>query len=224
MTEQELEKMLEGEKSKTIYQRLVKARRWVKNPPLDCTNPHFRNRYASLSATLDEVNKACSMECIAYFQVLTEKDGAYMLRSFVMDEAGSRFDLSEFPVSNSGDPQKFGSEMTYKKRQQAQADWGIVGEEDDDGEAASKPVREAAAVKQAHKPAQTKDPRLDAVRGLYKQATAAGVKQEGIESWLVANMGHSLKDLDKLDDKGLQVFESYLRGRIDDLAALKGAA
>lgn len=209
---------------KTIYKRIVMARKWVKNPPLDCVNPHFRNRYASLSATLEEVNKACSMEDLAYFQILKEGEAGYALHSFVMDEDGNRIELSTFPVSNGSDPQKFGSDLTYKKRQQAQADWGIVGEEDDDGEAASKPVKDAAPSKSAHKPAQAKDPRLNAVRGLYKQATAAGVKQEGIESWLVANMGSSLKDLDKLDDAGLQVFESYLRGRIDDLASLKGAA
>lgn len=212
------------DENKSIYARLVRARRWVKNPPLDCVNPHFKNRYASLSATLDEVNKACGMEDIAYFQTLIADDGAYALHSFVMDMDGERVLLSVFPVTNSSNPQNFGSELTYKKRQQAQADWCIVGEEDDDGEAAAKPIRDAAASKSAPKPTKTKDGRLEGARGLYKQATAAGVKQEGIESWLVANMGHGLKELDKLDDNDLHAFETYLRGRIEDIEKLKGAA
>ena len=212
------------DENKSIYARLVRARRWVKNPPLDCVNPHFKNRYASLSATLEEVNKACGMEDIAYFQTLIADDGAYALHSFVMDMDGERVLLSVFPVNNSSNPQNFGSELTYKKRQQAQADWCIVGEEDDDGEAAAKPIRDAAASKSAPKPAKAKDGRLEGARGLYKQATAAGVKQEGIESWLVANMGHGLKELDKLDDNALHAFEAYLRGRIDDVEKLKGAA
>lgn len=212
------------DENKSIYARLVRARRWVKNPPLDCVNPHFKNRYASLSATLDEVNKACGMEDIAYFQTLIADDGAYALHSFVMDMDGERVLLSVFPVTNSSNPQNFGSELTYKKRQQAQADWCIVGEEDDDGEAAAKPIRDAAAGKSAPKPVKSRDGRLEGARGLYKQATAAGVKQEGIESWLVANMGHGLKELEKLDDNALHAFEAYLRGRIEDIEKLKGAA
>ena len=37
-------------------------------------------------------------------------------------------------------------------------------------------------------------------------------------------MGHGLKELDKLDDNDLHAFETYLRGRIEDIEKLKGAA
>ena len=125
----------------TIFSRFVNARAAVKNPPLDSTNPHFRNRYASLSATLSEVNAACVRNGIAYVQTLREAGEGYNLTSFIIDGEGNRLELSQFPVSHVPNPQNFGSEMTYKKRQQAQADWGIVGDEDDDGEAAATPHR-----------------------------------------------------------------------------------
>lgn len=132
----------------TIYSRFVNARAAVKNPPLDSTNPHFRNRYASLSATLSEVNAACVRNGLAYVQTLRQDGDGYNLTSFVVDGEGNRIDLSQFPVSHVPNPQNFGSEMTYKKRQQAQADWGIVGDEDDDGEAAASPHRPKPKAKQ----------------------------------------------------------------------------
>ena len=122
---------------KTVQQRFVDAWGSVENPPLDCVNPHFKNRYASLKATLGEVRKACAPNGLAYVQSLVEADGGYSLASYVTD-GSDNLPLSTFPMSIPPNPQAFGSELTYKKRQQAQADWGIVGEEDDDGEAGAK--------------------------------------------------------------------------------------
>lgn len=142
----------------SIYSRFVAARGAVKNPPLDSQNPHFRNRYASLAATLDEVNAACVRNGLAYVQALRQDGEGYNLTSFVVDGEGNRIELSQFPVSHVPNPQNFGSEMTYKKRQQAQADWGIVGDEDDDGEAAAKPYAKKPARKAEQRPAPTAQP------------------------------------------------------------------
>ena len=133
-----------------IYTRYIKAWSAVRNPDLDGTNPHFKNRYATLRATLGAVRDACESVGLAYQQLLTAcDDGSYVLCSSVMDADGDFMPLSEFPVETPPNAQAFGSEMTYKKRQQAQADWGIVGEEDDDGEAAvaNKPARAVSSAK-----------------------------------------------------------------------------
>ena len=55
------------------------------------------------------------------------------------EDSGDKITLSTFPLVFPADPQKRGSELTYAKRQLAQADWGLVGDPDDDAEAASKP-------------------------------------------------------------------------------------
>lgn len=123
--------------AKTPAQRYVAAWMAVENPPLDKTNPHFKNRYASLAVTLEAVRAACAPQGIAYRQTLVRlDDGTRALRSSIMTDAGEEMPLSEFPVEAPPNPQSFGSNLTYAKRQQAQADWGIVGEEDDDAEAA----------------------------------------------------------------------------------------
>ena len=60
------------------------------------------------------------------------------LISSVINETGEELSLSEFPVQYVPNSQQFGSALTYTKRQQAQTDWGITGEPDDDAEAVAK--------------------------------------------------------------------------------------
>ena len=100
------------DEKKTIWAKLIEARKFVKTPTLDCVNPHFKNKYASLAATLDEVNKACRLESIAYIQRLSRTDGGYELASMVIDEDGSSIELSTFPVTASTNAQAFGSELS----------------------------------------------------------------------------------------------------------------
>lgn len=205
--------------SDTIYSKFIAARGAVKNPPLDSTNPHFKNRYASLAATLDEVNAACARNGITYVQALCADGEFFRLRSFVMDGEGNRIELSQFPVTNVPNPQNFGSEMTYKKRQQAQADWGIVGEEDDDGEGAAKQYRAEPKRRQP----EPKQDGLGEVRGLYSAAIKAGVRAEGIEGWLNANFGKTLKEIGTLEQPQLFAFAEYLKGVTRDAQNLRMA-
>lgn len=124
---------MEGKSIRALY---VAAWNDCENPALDGVNPHFQNRYATLASTLEKVREACKKHGIAYVQALQapSKEGeGWALHSWVANGTDMMF-LSVFPVSTDGNAQQFGSEMTYRKRQQAQADWGIVGEEDDDGE------------------------------------------------------------------------------------------
>lgn len=219
--------MIEINENSGIEARYAHAWEFASNPPLDCSNPHFKNRYASLAATLNEVRKACRMSDIVYIQQLVKEGEELVLKSCVMDAKGGRMELSTFPVTNVPNPQNFGSELTYKKRQQAQTDWGIVGEEDDDGEAAVAPLRGAqrpVKAKPAQTPSTSQNDRLSAVRGLYKKALAAGVKTEGIESWTIANLGTDLNGLGSLGDDGLNALAAYLGARIADMDALKGEA
>lgn len=123
----------------TLDQRLVSAWGAIKNPELDGANPHFGNKYATLKSTLGVIREACRDNGIAYMQRLVREDGGYVIKSSVTDGRTS-VPMSEFPLGVPPNPQSFGSNLTYTKRQQAQADWCITGEEDDDGNAAAEGV------------------------------------------------------------------------------------
>lgn len=107
----------------------------VKNPTLDATNPHFKNRYATLKETLEVIRAACKKHNIAYHHTINSTpEGQTYIASEVIDGEGGRTRLSSLLIEVDPNPQKFGSTLTYIKRQMAQADWGITGDDDDDGE------------------------------------------------------------------------------------------
>lgn len=125
---------------KTFSQRYAAAWAAMHNPPQDSVNPHFNNRFASLAATLQVVRDACAAQGLAYRQTVEcGEERSMLLRTCVTDgETGEELALSTFPLTYNANPQQMGSQLTYAKRQAAQADWAIVGEADDDAEAAAK--------------------------------------------------------------------------------------
>lgn len=148
----------------TIYEQYLKARAAIKNPPLDSVNPHFNNKFASLKVTLEAVREACEANGLVYVQTCgilhaIENDfenigtPVQALVTSVSNEKGEKLNLSTLYLPMVDNPQQAGSDLTYRKRQVAQLDWGIVGEVDDDGEAAVAPKAKPAK-KRPEKPKQ----------------------------------------------------------------------
>ena len=133
-----------------IRSRYFRALSKVDNPPFDSEKPHYRNRFASLGATLKVIRSACEPEGLAYWHRIEWLEGDYVtLQSGITSVDGEEMKLSLTPLTHNVDPQKFGAELTYKRRQTAQADFGITGEVDDDGESAikrSRPKRDFSAI------------------------------------------------------------------------------
>ena len=117
----------------TLYARLAAAQAEMENPTLDKENPHFRNRFASLAAIRNAVVPCLARHGLACVQVVEQ--GRVVTR--VYGPEGDSIDLAGVPVSLSGNPQANGSEMTYAKRYSLSAAFCVVGDEDDDGEAAT---------------------------------------------------------------------------------------
>ena len=225
-------------RSRTIEQRFVAAWGAIENPVLDCVNPRFKNKYASLNATLDVVREACEPHGIAYRQVLRKADdGSRELHSFVLSEDGEILEGSDFPVEAPRNPQEFGSNLTYTKRQQAQADWGITGEEDDDGNGAAGAANDGNRTKPPcnRKPdpksglgasgSGTKPADRDEKRDLWHQigelkaeAVELGIKEEGITSWIASTYDKDMKDFNITEILGVM---EYLASLIADKRSLQ---
>lgn len=211
--------------AKTIEARFVEAWGNIDNPDLDSVNPHFKNKYASLKETQRVVREACKPLGLMYQQRLRQcEDGHYRLHSFVRDADGGEIELSTFPVENVPNSQAFGSEMTYKKRQQAQADWGIVGEDDDDGEAisASQQPRKGKET-QKDKTAQPRSNggasrqsanRYAKLKELKAEALELGITEEGMNG-AISNIlkGKPMKDATETE---LRACEACIAGLIRD--------
>lgn len=137
-----------------IKKKMLAAYLEMQNPPLDSVNPHFKSKFSSLKATIEAIRPLCAKHGLAYVQYEDVGGaGQHLLISKVFDENEERC-LSIVEIPNTiTDPQKKGIWLTYAKRQQAQADWFIVGEEDTDGEGTQdqKPTKPTSTPK----PAQT---------------------------------------------------------------------
>lgn len=166
----------------SINAKFVRAYAAMANPPLDSVNPHFRNKFASLKATLKVIRDACKPQGIAYIQTIHYGEPTNTITSFVLDEdSDDKIALSTFPLVFPADPQKRGSELTYAKRQLAQADWGLVGDPDDDAEAESKPEQPKQA------------PQRDYSRLKYDCQRLADIHGSSLQdewSWVVKTFGN----------------------------------
>ena len=174
---------------KGILERYVAAFAEMRNPRMDGTNPHFRNKFASLLSTSDAVRAALVRHGLAYRQTPEpDESGRVWMVTYLMGAEG-QMELARWPLETAKKdgtpftPQEMGSAGTYSKRYCLQAAFGIVGDEDDDGETAShgpsKPRNESKGTS-ARKPAQrAADGPTDAEKAeLAEIAAAYGDKRD----------------------------------------------
>jgi hypothetical protein len=136
---------------------LAKAQSEIQNPAKESVNPHFKNSYADIASGLNAVRPALSKHALAVVQVTRMDQDLLVLDTKIIHSSGqwigSTYPVCKFPVAQ----QQMGSALTYSRRYALFAMVGIAGEDDDDGNEASKdkvPLR-------THKPAPTRRSELD---------------------------------------------------------------
>lgn len=117
---------------------LVRAQRAFGPALKTSSNPHFKSRYADLSACVEAVIDALNAEGIALVQRQHPSDGGVAVETLFVHESGEVFSsgILHMPASKQ-DAQGYGSALTYARRYSLMAAAGIAPE-DDDGNAASK--------------------------------------------------------------------------------------
>lgn len=125
---------------------LAKAQAELQDAKKDATNPHFKNRYATLASVRAAVTPTLAKNGLAVMQSFEPHgDAGVCVVTWLLHESGqwlrSRLYL---PVSKK-DAQGFGSAISYGRRYSLAAITGISADDDDDGEAAvGKRVPQAA--------------------------------------------------------------------------------
>jgi hypothetical protein len=131
-----------------IAEAFVAAQKEFEKTGLDSKNPHFRNDYASLAACIGAVKGALNKHGISLIQKTHACDTGVKVETIFLHESGADFSggVMYLPAEKQT-PQGYGSALTYARRYSLLAACGIPPEEslDDDGEAAEKPYRKAAA-------------------------------------------------------------------------------
>ncbi len=105
------------------------------------TNPHFKSKYADLSACVEAVIDALNDNGIYLSQQLHESDNGVVVETVFIHESGETMSCGKLHVpSTKQDAQGYGSALTYARRYSLMAACGIAPE-DDDGNAATKPFK-----------------------------------------------------------------------------------
>lgn len=130
---------------KNIAAALVKAQKGFGPALKTSTNPHFRSKYADLSACVEAVVDALNANGITLMQQTREDDTGVTVQTVFLHESGEAWESGWLHVpAAKQDPQGYGSALTYARRYSLMAACGIAPE-DDDGNAASKPQRHQSA-------------------------------------------------------------------------------
>ena len=117
---------------------LLAAQKEMKHPHRNKVNPHFKSKYADLTAVLDAIVPVFNAHGLVLTQSLEEGG----LRTTLLHTSGQSLTSVTPVIVDKGGPQSFGSGVTYMRRYMAQAVAGIAADDDDDGNAATKANKE----------------------------------------------------------------------------------
>ena len=121
-----------------IATALVKAQKAFGPALKSSTNPHFRSKYADLSACVEAVIDGLNENGIALVQIPHECESGVTVETLFIHESGETLSAGKLHVpATKQDAQGYGSALTYARRYSLMAACGIAPE-DDDGNAATK--------------------------------------------------------------------------------------
>lgn len=121
-----------------IAAAFVKAQKAFGPALKSSTNPHFKSRYADLSACVEAVVDALNNNGIGLIQRCYDNSTGVMVETVFVHESGEVLECGILHVpASKQDPQGYGSALTYARRYSLMAACGIAPE-DDDGNSASR--------------------------------------------------------------------------------------
>jgi hypothetical protein len=134
---------MQSESIKELITALVKAQGEFSAIPKTSDNPFFKSKYASLPDVVMHTTPILSKNGLAVMQFVTYDDmGNDALITYLTHVSGEYIAYTMKLHLPKQDPQGQGSAITYARRYSYQAALGLVADEDDDGNAASKPTQQ----------------------------------------------------------------------------------
>lgn len=130
--------MNKSESINDLAAALAKASGELKNPNFDTQNPFFKSKYASLATVRDTVTPTLAKHGLSVVQLLGKAEGGVSCETVLLHSSGQWLSETLYMPSQKPDAQGYGSAATYARRYALMALCGVVGDEDDDGNAAVK--------------------------------------------------------------------------------------
>lgn len=145
---------------------LVKAQSEFSTVPKDAENPFFKSKYADLAAVVKTAGPVLAKHGLAISQYLSrDEEGNSTLITYLMHESGQYIAHEMSLMLTKPDPQSQGSATTYARRYSYMAALGLVADEDDDGNHASRPAEH----KQSTSTGTASDKQVELIKDLLKK-------------------------------------------------------
>lgn len=126
---------MQSETINDLSTALAKAQSVMKSAPFDRTNPHFKNKYATLASVIDTIRVPLAEQGLSYTQTTELREGGFVLVT-TLRHASGQWVQSEYPLPMGVRPQELGSALTYARRYSLSAIICIAADDDDDAEGA----------------------------------------------------------------------------------------
>ncbi len=224
-----------------LAEALSKAQGEIEGAKKDSTNPFFRSKYADLASVWAAIREPLTKNGLSVVQPITSTRDEVTVKTLILHASGEMLDAGALTVpvphfidKNGKDlgatPQTFGSAITYARRYSLMAAFGVAPE-DDDGEAASAPIRDGQSRYQPRDAAPTPrqaqvqtapatpppDPKAKAAAtaftakkfAIWTDAKAAGISKTDFGQW-VANVLGSPKQSKDWNEADVAALETAL--------------
>jgi hypothetical protein len=119
---------------------LAKAQAEMKPAVFDKVNPHFKSKYASM-ASCQDAGRPLARHGIAVTQIPNQEPEGLYLDTMLIHASGQWLKGRMRVVAQQQTAQGIGSGLTYARRYSYSAMTGVVADEEDDGEEATRPER-----------------------------------------------------------------------------------
>jgi hypothetical protein len=193
-----------------LTKAFIKFQAELKPVAKDMKNSYFNSKYATLAAVLDEVLPILTKHDLAIVQTFKHENNLLFLCTKLMHASGESVS-SEMPMQNAGDVQKMGSQITYLKRYSLMAMLGVsTADEDDDGNAASKP-KQFEKPRVDYKEKQNNVDKIKVELAKQTQGKSTEEKQRFLNDKLKVS---SFKDVEKMNNDELINIYNKLSGII----------
>lgn len=186
--------MERSEKIELLVKALTKAQSEMPKIEKDKENPFFKSFYADLATVIEAVTPTLAKNGLCIYQTTRAGDRPCLVT--VLAHESGQFISGEYPlIPVKQDPQSLGSATTYARRYALCAILGIVAEDDDDGNAATKAPAPAKPAQQPReqKPGTISDKQAKMLYAKWKQAE---IPDEDMKSFLKSKFGiESTRDI-----------------------------
>lgn len=191
---------------RTIHQAFIEAYADMSNPKKNAANPAFRSKYANLEELLAQTRPILAAVELALVQEPVSDDGRIGVHSYVVHSSGAGIDFGHYTVPLAKhDAQGAGSALTYTRRYAIAAIFGLA-QEDDDGNAASKPQ----AARESKPQAAVKTVSEGVLKKIHALRDELGVDGDTYLAQLRAVAGHDVaSDAELSQEAAAKLLDAY---------------